>query len=324
MTTEALPAPLVPADVDLSGYRWMKLDLARLFNSDFFALATGDEFRAGFTLWGRAIYQVPAGSLPDDDRTLAALAGYGRDVKGWGKVRAMAMRGWFRASDGRLYHHTVAETVLDAWKERVKYRDDQERLKRWRAEKRNASETRFKTRSETVNETPTETDTETRFETPEETRLKPEDRDRDRDKESTSAALNPTAARANGFRPGHAEPEPPKKFPTSQAALDVIALFDQRSAEHFGQQTRAFPAATDAIIAQRWLDAGAEITLIDSVFNAKFGARKAKGKGAVGSLSYLDQAVAEAIQASRLAIPAMLRRDKAGRLVAPNLNLVAG
>lgn len=119
---QSFPPPFVPSEVDLRGFQWMKLDLNRLFNSDFFSLSSGEEFRAGLTLWGKSFQQTPAGSLPDDDRTLAVLAGYGRDVKTWGKVKTMAMRGWILCNDGRLYHKVVAEIVLEAWKERQRYR----------------------------------------------------------------------------------------------------------------------------------------------------------------------------------------------------------
>jgi hypothetical protein len=122
----------------------MKLDLGRLFNSEFFALATDAEFRAGLVLWGRAFHQVPAGSLPDDERVLAALAGYGRDLKKWRKVCAMALRGWIKCRDGRLYHRTVAEIVEQAWEERLRYKDAQvsanARKERERAERRHMFE----------------------------------------------------------------------------------------------------------------------------------------------------------------------------------------
>lgn len=102
-------------------------------------------------------------------------------------------------------------------------------------------------------------------------------------------------------------------------AVAVIALFDERSRAHFGQQTRAFPASTDLVTAQRWLAAGATAALLRGVFDARMTARKSKGKGPIGSLSYLDEAVAEAVRR-----PAPLTaRDAAGRVVA-DLNRIAG
>ena len=94
----------------------MPLDVVRLFDSDFYALSSGDEFKAGLSLWCKAFLQRPAGSLPDDDRLLAHLSGAG---SAWKRVKVMALRGWTRCSDGRLYHKTVAEKVLEAWQSRL-------------------------------------------------------------------------------------------------------------------------------------------------------------------------------------------------------------
>jgi len=91
----------------------MAVELVRLLDSDFYALSTGDEFKAAFTLWSKAFMQLPAGSLPADDRILAHLSGAGAN---WPNVKEMALHGWFKCSDGRLYHHTVSEKVMDAWR----------------------------------------------------------------------------------------------------------------------------------------------------------------------------------------------------------------
>lgn len=113
-----LPSPLVAADVDLRGMPFIPLDIVRLFDSDLYALSTGDEFKAALTLWGKSFLQVPAASLPADDRILAHLSGAGFR---WRKVKAMALRGWVKCSDGRLYHPVVAEKALEAWEDRVKH-----------------------------------------------------------------------------------------------------------------------------------------------------------------------------------------------------------
>jgi hypothetical protein len=60
--------------------------------------------------------------LPDDDKTLAQLAGFGRVVTEWRKVREGALRGWVACSDGRLYHPVVAEKARDAWIAKLKQR----------------------------------------------------------------------------------------------------------------------------------------------------------------------------------------------------------
>ncbi len=117
-----LPAPLVPADVDLRDFPFMPVDIMRLFNREFHARSTDAEWRAGVTLWLKSYHQVPASSLPDDDVALARLAELGRDLKAWRKIKIGALRGWSLCSDGRLYHRTVAEKGLEGWIERLAQR----------------------------------------------------------------------------------------------------------------------------------------------------------------------------------------------------------
>lgn len=115
--------PLTPPDLDLRDFDWMPLDVKRLRDSDLSVLAPGDAFRAAVLLWCASWHQVPAASLPKDDRLLANLAGYGRDLKGWALVRADAMRGFQECSDGRLYHPVVAEKAIEADEQRNKQRN---------------------------------------------------------------------------------------------------------------------------------------------------------------------------------------------------------
>lgn len=102
----------------------MRLDTARLIDSDLFALSSGEEFKAAISLWCKAWAQLPGGSLPNNDDVLAHLSGAGRR---WNRVKAMALRGWVVCSDGRLYHRVIAEQALLAWKERQKYQEDKAR-----------------------------------------------------------------------------------------------------------------------------------------------------------------------------------------------------
>lgn len=129
MTTES---PLTPADCDLRGLEWMPLYGGRLFGSDFDAHATDAEWRAAFQLWWSAWNQVPAASLPDDDIALCRLAGFGRDLKTWRKVKARALHGFSLCTDGRLYHRALATFALESWQRRLK---DRERKAKYRAEK---------------------------------------------------------------------------------------------------------------------------------------------------------------------------------------------
>lgn len=128
-----MPDPLTPPDCDLRGLPFMPLDVVRLTDSDLFALSTGDEFKAALTLWCKSWLQVPAASLPTDDRILAHLSGAGSK---WRKVKAIALRGFIQCDDGRLYHPVIAEKANDAWERRGDWQEKQhnknERQQRWR------------------------------------------------------------------------------------------------------------------------------------------------------------------------------------------------
>ncbi len=127
--TDALPEPPVPHNCDLRSFPYMPLDVVRLRDSRLAATATGDEFRAAVLLWCASWHQVPTASLPDDDRELAALAGYGRDIKGWKRVRAVALHGLIKHADGRLYHLVIAEKATEGWRQRQMQKSKAER--RW-------------------------------------------------------------------------------------------------------------------------------------------------------------------------------------------------
>ena len=127
-----LPSPLTPADCDLRDFQYMELDVRRLRDSEFAAGSSGEAFRAGVLLWCAAWHQVPAASLPDNDTELANLAGYGRVVKEWKKVRAEALNGFVKCSDGRLYHAVIAEKAVAAFaaKERHAYARFTDRMRK--------------------------------------------------------------------------------------------------------------------------------------------------------------------------------------------------
>lgn len=121
MTTTTLPAPLTPAECNLQDFAFMPLDVARLRDSDMAAYESPEACWAAVLLWSAAWHQVPAASLPDDDRFLAKAAGYGRVVKEWANVREGALHGWIKCADGRLYHPVVAEKALESWKAKLNH-----------------------------------------------------------------------------------------------------------------------------------------------------------------------------------------------------------
>lgn len=114
--------PLTPPDCDLQDFLFMPLDVRRLRDSSAATAENPEEFRAAVLLWCAAWHQVPAGSLTDDDKDLASLAGFGRFVSEWLKVKAGALRGFVACADGRLYHKVVSEKALEAWGERLVWR----------------------------------------------------------------------------------------------------------------------------------------------------------------------------------------------------------
>ncbi|WP_081562734.1 DUF1376 domain-containing protein [Parasaccharibacter apium] len=125
-----LPDPMTPPDCDLRGLPYMPLDTVALLESDLFALSNGDELKAALTLWCRSWSQVPAGSLPDNDRILASLSQTG---PAWPTVREIALHGWVKCSDGRLYHPVLAPKAIKAWQGRCAQRKRAEA--RWAKER---------------------------------------------------------------------------------------------------------------------------------------------------------------------------------------------
>ncbi len=113
-----LPDPPVPEECDCRGLPYMPLRHGDLIGSDFMALSTGDQFKAALRLWIAAWNELPAGSLPDDERTLAARAGM--TLAAFREDREMIIYGFVECSDGRLYHPVICEVALDIWTKRRK------------------------------------------------------------------------------------------------------------------------------------------------------------------------------------------------------------
>lgn len=117
----ALPPPMVPAEVDLSDFTTMPLEVRMVRDSKFAVESEPEAFRAGVLLWCAAWHQVPTGSLPDNDKELSNLAGFGRVVKEWLKFREEALWKFVKCSDGRLYHPVIAEKAVAAWTSRCRH-----------------------------------------------------------------------------------------------------------------------------------------------------------------------------------------------------------
>lgn len=116
----SLPEPLVPAYVNLRKFAEMPLEVALLRDSAFASNADPEAFRCAVMLWCASWHQVPAGSLPDDEKELAKLAGFGRSVREWRKHSVNSLHLYKKCADGRLYHPVIAKKALRAWNVHLK------------------------------------------------------------------------------------------------------------------------------------------------------------------------------------------------------------
>lgn len=111
-----LPAPPVPAECVMSGNDWFPLHFKRLRKSRWWRRASDLARARNVMLWGEAFEATPAGSLADDDDELADAAGFGMDgIEAFIAAKAEIMAPWTLCSDGRWYHPTLVEVVLDTW-----------------------------------------------------------------------------------------------------------------------------------------------------------------------------------------------------------------
>ncbi len=123
--SDTRPAPY-PADTRAKGWRF-EIDYEQVQQSDTWALAAPSIRPWLLMLWTTAWAQTPCGSLPSDDDLIAARIGM--DSKTFAKNRAVLLRGWWRADDGRLYHDTLADRVAAMLHKKEK---DRARKAAWR------------------------------------------------------------------------------------------------------------------------------------------------------------------------------------------------
>ncbi|MEB2544300.1 hypothetical protein [Burkholderia cenocepacia] len=114
-----VPAIPYPSDTRAKGWRF-ELDYERIRQSDTWALAAPEIRPWLLMLWMTAWEQTPCGSLPDDDELIAARIGM--DLEQFQSSKKRLMRGWWVAEDGRLYHNTMVERVLEMLETRDKER----------------------------------------------------------------------------------------------------------------------------------------------------------------------------------------------------------
>lgn len=122
------PAPPVPPECVLRGHDYFPLYFERLRKSKWWRRASDTARARNVMMWGEAYKAQPAGSLPDDDDELAEAAGYGMNVEAFLAVKDEIMAPWMLCADGRWYHPTTCEVVLEVWgKTSAKRRDDARR-----------------------------------------------------------------------------------------------------------------------------------------------------------------------------------------------------
>lgn len=117
--------PLTPPECNLTDFAFMPLDVARLRDSELASNETPEACWAAVLLWAASWHQVPAASIPNDDKWIAKAAGYaqrGKIAREWANVRSGALRGFIECSDGRLYHPVVAEKAREAWQAKLRQR----------------------------------------------------------------------------------------------------------------------------------------------------------------------------------------------------------
>lgn len=115
------PAPY-PPDTRAKGWRF-ELDYERIDQSDTVGLAASmalEGLPLGrpllLAMWYAAWKQSPCGSMPVEERLIAGAIGIPMSV--FAEYRDLLMRGWWTAEDGRMYHPTMTERVM----EMVEYR----------------------------------------------------------------------------------------------------------------------------------------------------------------------------------------------------------
>lgn len=137
--------PLTPIECDLRALRFMPVEIERLFRSKAWLQAKRNP-ALGFymmNLWARSWHEVPAASLEDDDDVLADAAMCSPDE--WPSVKAAALRGWVKCTDGRLYHPVVAEKALDAWKQKLDFDSRRAGFQKMQSDKGKASAAKRRT-----------------------------------------------------------------------------------------------------------------------------------------------------------------------------------
>lgn len=123
-----LPDPPYPDDIRAKGMGLM-VDQERIKQSTSWILCPAPLRPWMLMLWIESWSSAPAGSYEADDEVIAARIGM--DLDQFAVARKHLMRGWYRASDGRLYHGHITTLVLAMAEVRMK---DKVRMAKHRAD----------------------------------------------------------------------------------------------------------------------------------------------------------------------------------------------
>lgn len=235
MSADVRPEPYTTPDIDVRDLDGFMLNTERLLASELWALSTGDEFKAAMALWCRAWKQMPAASLPADERVLASFAGV--PVARWAKLRPVAMRGFDLCSDGRYYHRVLAD---DAKRAMMKKTERRERTKA-------ATEARKKLRDG-------QRDDERNVDRDDERNDPPDD---DVTRSQRQGQGQKKEREIGDRRSSVAASAPPPAVPRSddQAALDLIEAAEGVLLEHYGRR-RVRHHGNDLPLARGWVERG--------------------------------------------------------------------
>lgn len=117
-----LPEPLLPADVDLRDFPDMPFAVQRFRDSGIANTKHPEQVIAALMLWCASWHQRPAGSLPSTDAELSPLAGYGRGVRDFLRVKAGALHRMVLCSDNRFWHPVIAAKAANCWNSKIRER----------------------------------------------------------------------------------------------------------------------------------------------------------------------------------------------------------
>ena len=112
--------PLVASHINLAKFPWAPVRLGFLESHPLLLIENAEPFRALIVLIAKAWKEQPAGTLPNNNNRLAEMAGFGRDVNAWNKVRDEVLDEWILAIDGRWHHAETAGWVHQAWESKLR------------------------------------------------------------------------------------------------------------------------------------------------------------------------------------------------------------